>query len=37
MKITAFALRVRGDSMEPEFNEGDIIIVNPALEQEHTD
>ena len=24
-----FALRVKGDSMEPEFNEGDIIIVNP--------
>jgi SOS-response transcriptional repressor LexA len=24
-----FALRVKGDSMEPEFNEGDIIIVSP--------
>ena len=24
-----FALRVKGDSMEPEFNEGDIIVVNP--------
>lgn len=33
----AFALRVRGDSMEPEFHEGDIIIVNPALKQEHND
>jgi SOS-response transcriptional repressor LexA len=32
-----FALRVRGDSMEPEFHEGDIIIVNPALKQEHND
>ncbi len=33
----AFALRVRGDSMEPEFYEGDIIIINPALKQEHND
>ncbi|GBE40241.1 putative HTH-type transcriptional regulator [bacterium BMS3Bbin09] len=33
----AFALRVRGDSMEPEFHEGDIIIVNSALKQEHND
>jgi len=33
----AFALRVRGYSMEPEFHEGDIIIVNPALKQEHND
>lgn len=33
----AFALRVRGDSMEPEFHEGDIIIINPALKQEHND
>jgi len=24
-----FALRVRGDSMEPEFTEGDIIVVDP--------
>lgn len=24
-----FSLRVKGDSMEPEFNEGDIIIVSP--------
>ena len=32
-----FALRVRVDSMEPEFHEGDIIIVNPALKQEHND
>lgn len=26
-----FALRVKGDSMEPEFVEGDIIIVNPHI------
>jgi SOS-response transcriptional repressor LexA len=25
-----FALRVKGDSMEPEFKEGDILIVSPA-------
>ena len=25
-----FALRVKGDSMEPEFNEGDIILVSPT-------
>lgn len=25
----AFALRVRGDSMEPEFRQGDIIVVDP--------
>jgi SOS-response transcriptional repressor LexA len=27
-----FALRVTGDSMEPEFKEGEVIIVNPHLE-----
>ncbi len=27
-----FALRVKGDSMEPEFHDGEIIIVNPNLE-----
>jgi SOS-response transcriptional repressor LexA len=27
-----FALRVKGDSMEPEFHEGEIIIVNPHVE-----
>lgn len=27
-----FALRVVGDSMEPEFKEGDVIIVNPGVE-----
>ncbi len=33
----AFALRVRGDSMETEFNDGDIIIVDSSLKQEHND
>jgi SOS-response transcriptional repressor LexA len=33
----AFALRVKGDSMEPEFHEDDIIVVNPSLKQEHND
>lgn len=28
----AFALRVLGDSMEPEFHEGDIIIISPDAE-----
>jgi len=32
-----FALRVEGDSMEPEFQEGDIIVVNPHRKQEHND
>lgn len=27
-----FALRVKGDSMEPEFKEGDTIIVDPTVE-----
>jgi len=27
-----FALRVTGDSMEPEFKEGEIIIINPHIE-----
>lgn len=27
-----FALRVAGDSMEPEFHEGEVVIVNPHLE-----
>lgn len=27
-----FALRVKGDSMEPEFNEGEIIVINPHIE-----
>jgi len=32
-----FALRVRGESMETEFHEGDIIIINPHLKPEHND
>jgi SOS-response transcriptional repressor LexA len=32
-----FALRVRGDSMETEFHEGDIIVINPYLKPEHND
>jgi len=32
-----FALRVRGDSMETEFHEGDIIVINPYLRPEHND
>lgn len=32
-----FALRVTGDSMEPEFVEGEIIIVEPDLEAMHKD
>jgi SOS-response transcriptional repressor LexA len=32
-----FALRVEGDSMEPEFREGDIIVVDPYRKQEQND
>ncbi len=32
-----FALRVKGDSMEPEFIEGDLIIVNPHIKPNHND
>lgn len=32
-----FALRAMGDSMETEFHEGDIIIINPYLKPEHND
>jgi len=32
-----FALRVSGDSMEPEFVEGEIIVVEPDLEPLHKD
>lgn len=31
----AFALRVRGDSMEPEFAEGDMIVVDPDRQAEN--
>lgn len=30
--INIFALRVKGDSMEPEFIEGEILVVNPHIE-----
>lgn len=30
--MNIFALRVKGDSMEPEFNEGEIIVINPHVE-----
>lgn len=30
-----FALSVRGDSMLPEFNEGDIVVVDPDCRPEH--
>ncbi len=29
---SVFALRIKGDSMEPEFREGDVVIVNPHVE-----
>lgn len=32
-----FALRVDGDSMEPEFRHGDVIIVEPDMQAEHND
>lgn len=27
----AFALQIKGDSMEPEFKEGDVVIIDPAV------
>lgn len=32
-----FALRVSGDSMEPEFHEGMILIIEPELDGQHND
>lgn len=32
-----FALMVHGDSMEPEFHQEDIIVINPYLKAEHND
>jgi SOS-response transcriptional repressor LexA len=32
-----FALYVKGDSMEPEFQDGDIIVVNPHMKADHND
>jgi SOS-response transcriptional repressor LexA len=31
----AYALRIRGDSMEPRFQDGDVIIVDPAIGPKH--
>ncbi|WP_391540669.1 LexA family protein [Lonepinella koalarum] len=28
----AFALKIKGDSMEPDFIEGDVIIVDPKIQ-----
>lgn len=30
--LDAFAMRIRGRSMEPEFREGDLILVDPAID-----
>lgn len=32
-----FALKIKGDSMEPEFKEGEIVIVNPHVEAKSGD
>ncbi len=32
-----FALRIKGDSMEPEFVAGDVVIINPHVEPKPTD
>lgn len=32
-----FALHVKGDSMEPEFNEGDVLVVSPHAKAENGD
>jgi len=34
---SSFALRVDGDSMEPEFHEGDVIVVDPDIQAVHND
>lgn len=31
----AYALRIRGDSMEPRFHDGDIIVIDPAVQPRH--
>lgn len=33
----AFAMRVHGDCMEPEFKEGEIVIINPNAQYDHND
>lgn len=35
--VNAFAVRVVGDSMEPKFREGDIVVFSPALEVRNGD
>lgn len=35
--VNVFAVRVKGDSMEPEFAEGDIIILNPHVKPDPGD
>lgn len=32
-----FALKIKGDSMEPEFKEGEIVVVNPHVEAKAND
>lgn len=32
LSIDAFALKIEGDSMEPDFKSGDVIIVDPEIE-----
>jgi SOS-response transcriptional repressor LexA len=29
---STFALRIRGESMEPEFRTGDIVVINPTIQ-----
>lgn len=33
--ISPYALQVQGDSMEPEFPDGAVIIIDPAADPEH--
>ncbi|BEO56815.1 repressor [Serratia marcescens] len=32
LSTAAFALRIRGDSMEPEFKEGDLVVIDPEVQ-----
>ncbi len=32
-----FALKIKGSSMEPDFNEGDIVVINPDKQVNHGD
>ena len=29
---STFALRIRGNSMEPEFREGDVVVIDPTIQ-----